>query len=181
MIFGRLVQGAGAGACASLWRSVFRDSFSGDELAQYGSYLVVAVMFVIPTAPLIGGYLQEYFGWQASFIFMTIYSIIALLGVIFGFKEMNVNYHILKLKVKFIINKYSILLRSPIFMGMTCCTFLNYGVFFSWFVIGPVLLIDRLGMSPIEFGWLTFICGGIAYGFAGFLNGKLVKIWVLPQ
>ena len=75
VIFGRFVQGIGAGACASLWRSVFRDSFSKEELAQYSSYLVTAVMFVIPTAPLIGGYLQQYFGWYASFVFMTIYSI----------------------------------------------------------------------------------------------------------
>jgi len=177
VIFGRFVQGIGAGACASLWRSVFRDSFSKEELAQYSSYLVTAVMFVIPTAPLIGGYLQQYFGWYASFVFMTIYSIIALFGVIFGFRETNTSYHISKLKMKFVVSKYLILLRSPTFMGMTCGTFLTYGAFFSWFVIGPVLLIDRLGISPMEFGWLTFICGGISYGLAGFINGRLVKTW----
>ena len=177
VIFGRFVQGTGAGACASLWRSVFRDSFSREELAQYGSYLVIAVMFVIPTAPLIGGYLQQYFGWYASFVFMIIYSIIALFGVVLGFRETNINYHISKLKMKFVISKYLILLRSPIFMGTTCGTFLTYGAFFSWFVVGPVLLIDRLGISPMEFGWLTFICGGISYGFAGFINGRLVKRW----
>ena len=177
LIFGRFVQGTGAGACASLWRSVFRDSFSKEELAQYSSYLVIAVMFVIPTAPLIGGYLQQYFGWYASFVFMTIYSIIALFGVILGFRETNVNYHISKLKMKFVISKYLILLRSPIFMGTTCGTFLTYGAVFSWFIVGPVLLIDRLGILPMEFGWLTFICGVISYGFAGFINGKLVKRW----
>ena len=79
--------------------------------------------------------------------------------------------------MEFVVSKYLILLRSPTFMGMTCGTFLTYGAFFSWFVIGSVLLIDRLGISPMEFGWLTFICGGISYGLAGFINGRLVKTW----
>ena len=33
LIAGRFVQGAGAGACAALWRSIFRDSFKGEELS----------------------------------------------------------------------------------------------------------------------------------------------------
>jgi DHA1 family bicyclomycin/chloramphenicol resistance-like MFS transporter/DHA1 family 2-module integral membrane pump EmrD-like MFS transporter len=105
---------------------------------------------------------------------------VALLGVLFGFKETNVNYHISKLKIPFIANKYLILLRSPIFVGIILGTSLNYGVFFAWFVIGPVLLIDKLGISPMEFGWITFLCGGISYCLAGFLNSKLVKICGIP-
>src|SRR5687767_13480962 len=39
IIFGRFIQGCGAGACASLWRSIFRDQFAGEDLAKYSSYL----------------------------------------------------------------------------------------------------------------------------------------------
>ena len=48
LITGRLIQGIGISAC--LWRSIFRDTFSGDELAQYASYATMVVMFVIPGA-----------------------------------------------------------------------------------------------------------------------------------
>src|SRR3989338_6223909 len=74
LILGRLIQGCGAGACAALWRSIFRDLFTGEELSKYGSYLVVFIMFIIPAAPLLGGYLEEFYSWRACFAFMTLYS-----------------------------------------------------------------------------------------------------------
>ena len=59
-------------------------------------------------------------------------------------------------------------------MGITLCTFLSYGAFFAWITAGPVLLIHVVGISPVEFGLITFIGGGLAYGLAGWLNGKFV-------
>lgn len=94
LIIGRLIQGCGAGACACLWRSVFRDSFSGEDLSKYASYLVVLIMFIAPAAPIIGGILQEIFGWQSNFIFMAVYSLLSLVGIIFKFHETNKHIHI---------------------------------------------------------------------------------------
>ncbi|MBX3708921.1 MAG: multidrug effflux MFS transporter [Gammaproteobacteria bacterium] len=174
LIAGRFVQGCGAGACAALWRSIFRDVFSGEELAKYGSYLVVFVMFIVPAAPALGGYLQEYFGWRASFVFMCFYTVIALLSILYGFKETSTHHHPERLKLSYVTSTFYQLLKSPIFMGVTLCTFLSYGAFFSWFTAGPVLLIDRAGLTPVEFGWITLLGGGSAYALAGWLNGKWV-------
>ncbi len=66
-------------------------------------------------------------------------------------------------------------------MGISICTFLSYGAFFSWFVSGPVLLIDKLGISSIAFGLITFLGGGIAYTLSGWLNGKFVKRFGIPN
>lgn len=175
LIIGRFIQGCGAGACASLWRSVFRDSFTGEELAKYSAYLVIFIMFIVPSAPLLGSYLQITWGWFASFVLMAVYSAVALIGIILGFNETNKNYHLSNLAPRIIFKNYWILLKNPVFMGLTCSTFLSYGAFFAWFVIGPVLLIDEIGLSPILFGWLTFLGGGAAYALAGYLNGRLVK------
>jgi len=175
LITGRLIQGFGAGACAALWRSIFRDVFVGDDLAKYGSYLVIFIMFIVPAAPALGGYLQEYFGWRASFIFMTAYTLLALVLIIYGLTETNSYQDHKKLTVSFITQHYWIMLSSPIFMGITFCAFLGYGAFFSWFTVGPVLLIHQLGLSPVVFGWITCLGGGGAYALAGWLNGRFVK------
>ena len=82
LIIGRFIQGCGAGACAGLWRSVFRDVFTGEQLAKYGSYFTIFVMFIVPAAPALGGYLQQLFGWRASFVFMSFYAVFALLSII---------------------------------------------------------------------------------------------------
>ena len=109
ILIGRLVQGCGAGACACLWRSVFRDSFSGENLAISTSHLVIFIMFIAPIAPALGGYLQETFGWFSNFIFMALYSLLALLGMTFKFRETNKNFHRSKLNIKYILGQYMIL------------------------------------------------------------------------
>lgn len=175
LIAGRFIQGCGAGACAGLWRSVFRDVFTGDELAKYGSYLTTFIMFIVPAAPALGGFLQQYFGWRASFVFITLYTIFALLAVLVGFKETSVHHHHDKLRWQHIKKTFFQLITSPIFMGITLCTFLSYGAFFAWFTTGSVLLIHVIGISPVEFGLINFFGGGIAYALAGRINGKVVS------
>lgn len=174
LIVGRLIQGCGAGAVAALWRSIFRDIFQGEELAKYTSYLVIFIMFIVPAAPALGGYFEHYFGWQASFFFMLGYTTVALGAIGWGLKETNIHLHRERLKLSYIFPTYLSLLKSPLFMGITACTFLTYGAFFSWFVAGPVLLIQNAGLTPVEFGWMTLIGGGSAYVLSGWLNGRLV-------
>lgn len=181
LLAGRLVQGMGVSACACLWRSVFRDSFSGDELAQYASYATIVVMFVIPGAPLLGGFFQDYFGWQITFMFIAAYSVFAIAILIFGMQETSKNHKKLNINIKVIAKNYLILLRSPVFMGTISSVFLSFGALFSWFIIGPVLLIDRIGITPSEFGIVSCICGIIGFGVGGLTNAKFVKICGIPN
>lgn len=174
LILGRFIQGCGAGGAAALWRSIFRDVFSGEELAKFGSYMVIFIMFIVPAAPVLGGYLEEYFSWKASFVFMSGYTFLALAAVIFFFKETSQHHHKSRLHLSYIRDTYLTLLKSPIFMGITMCTFLSYGSFFSWFVVGPVIFMDQMKLSPIEYGWISFFGGGLGYVAAGLLNGRLV-------
>jgi DHA1 family bicyclomycin/chloramphenicol resistance-like MFS transporter/DHA1 family 2-module integral membrane pump EmrD-like MFS transporter len=180
LIIGRLIQGCGAGACAALWRPIFRDMFTGEALSQYGSYLVIFVMFIIPAAPVLGSYLLQALGWQSLFVFIGVYTFIALSTIHFCYHETNRHFHQDRLQLGYIAATYKRLLTHRQFMGVTVCTFLSYGAFFAWFSIGPVLLIHVLHVTPVAFGWLTFFGGGCAYALAGWLNGRLVKCWGMP-
>lgn len=182
LIFGRLVQGLGVGACAALWRSTFRDVFSGPELAKYGSYLSVFMVFVVPAAPALGGYLQETFSWQASFLFLAFYSLVTISLLLTLFQETSIYHEKSRLNPSFIIATYIELLKNRLFMGYSFCVFLTFGAFFSWFAVGPVLLIDILHYSPVEFGWMSFtaLCGAMAIG--SFLNaGLVVRFGLYPM
>ncbi len=180
LILGRLLQGLGAGASATLWRSIFRDTYEGAELAKYGSYLAIFITFIIPAAPTLGGYLDQYFGWRSIFIFILIYTCAAIITVFFAYKETSKHHHLDRLKPRFITKTFACMLSSRVFMGYTLCAFLSFGAFFSWFTAGPVLLIKYVGISPVEFGWLTFIGGGAMTFLAGLTNGKLVSKLGIP-
>ena len=174
LIFGRFIQGLGAGAGASLWRAIFRDSFDGADLPKYGGYLSIIIPFVVPTSAIIGGYLQTYFGWRSSFLFLILYSLVTIFIVLFRFKETSAHHHKDRLSRKFFVEAFGQLLSSSVFMGYTICTFLSYGAFFAWFTVSPVLLIKVVGISQIEFGWITSIGGGGTMILAGLFNGKMV-------
>lgn len=175
LILGRLVQGLGAGACSSLWRSVFRDVYQGDDLAKYGSWLSVVITFFVPAMPVLGGYFQHYLGWQASFGFLIIYSVLSLILIVYTFNETSLYHHRDRLKPPFIGQAFKQLLTSRIFMGYSLIAFFCYGACFSWFTVGPVLLIKTLGLSPVQFGWIFFVIGSGAMALSGIINGKVVK------
>ncbi|MCE2705750.1 MAG: MFS transporter [Proteobacteria bacterium] len=85
LILGGFIQGGGARACACLWRSVFRDIFVGEKLSIYGGYLSIFITFIVPAAPLLGGFLQHYFHWQSVFVFMLLYTLVSLTCIVFFF------------------------------------------------------------------------------------------------
>lgn len=174
LLLGRLIQGAGAGACASLFRSIFRDSFSGAELSRVLSYITNIVILSVVAAPFIGGFVQQYLGWRAVFVILTAYTIFAFLVVTFLFKETNQHHHKDRLKLSFIAKTYASLFVNRNFMGYSICVFLAIGGLFSWIISGPIVLINIVGISPAEFGMLT-IFTGIMMFFANIFNAKLVK------
>lgn len=175
LIIGRVIQGIGAGAGASLWRAIFRDIYTAEELAKYGSYAVLIVIFIVPMAPALGGYLQHYFGWRASFVFIAIYCVVAFLAIFFCYRETSQHHHRDKLKWTFIGKTYGSFFKSRIFLGATICSFFSYGAFFAWFTVGSILMIKRAGLNPVQFGWFTLVGGGFGYAVAGWLNGRYVS------
>lgn len=177
LIIARFLQGCGSGATAGLWRSIFRDSFHGDDLAKYASYLGPAIIVIIPMAPAVGGYLVHNFGWRAIFMCVSAYVLIALLATLLVFKDTSQHHHKERLKLAYILTTFKQLFTSPIFIGTTFSVLLTYGAFFAWFTAGPVLLIKVVGMTPVHFGWMTFIAGAIAYSLSGMINGRCVKIF----
>ena len=67
------------------------------------------------------------------------------------------------------------MLLNRVFVGYCLTSLISYGVFFSWFVTGPALLIHALKLSPVAFGWVIFICGGVAMLSAAIFNAKKVS------
>ena len=175
LILGRLIQGLGLGATAGLWRAIFRDLFSGEELSKYGSYFSIFVTFIIPVAPVLGGYFQYYISWQAIFVFLVAYIFAALLLIFFVFNETSIHHHPEHLEISYIKRSFYSLCINPVFAGSAVCTLLTYGAFFSWFVVGPVLLIHVVGITPVEFGWLSALAGGASCIIGSLSNAKLVS------
>lgn len=174
LLIGRLIQGAGAGACACLWRAILKDSLSHDEISKYAGYLGIIMVFVVAASPALGGLMESYLNWKYSLLIVVIYIFITLILVLWYLSETNIHHHNNQMSFAFFKNAFSSLLSSRIFMGYSICVFLTYGAFFSWFVMGPVLLIGQIGVKPDVFGVINLVIGGSAMALGGLLNGKIV-------
>ena len=173
LILGRIVQGMGAASGAGLWRAIFRDAYSGAELAKFGSYFTLLVMLINPSAPVIGGYLQHYVSWRANFVFVAGFSLLKLLFVVFCYHDTRAERHPLVLAN--ILKPFKRLLTSKVYLGASLAVSLTYGAMFSWFTVGPVLLIHALKITPVAFGWLSFITSASGFATAGYTNARLVE------
>ncbi len=174
LLFGRFLQGTGGGAGVVLGSAIVRDLSEGRELAKLFSYMGVSTMGLIASAPLLGGYLQHWFGWRANFILMSLYISTGLVVSIFFLAESNKHKTLENLKPKKIKANLTILFTSRTFIAYAACIFLAYGALLAWITLGPVLLQNTLGISPVIVGWIA-LTGGLIYAVGAFVNGKLLN------
>lgn len=172
LILGRLIQGIGGGAGMTITSAIIRDCCEEKMMARFGSYLTMANMVVIMAAPIIGGYLQIFFGWNTSFLFLLVYSLVILVLVLF-IPETKDEKHRIRLELKLYLSCIFELFKSKRFIGYAICLFASYAGILAWLTCGPTLMQNYLFLTPSEFGWMCFMCG-VSYTFGAFLNSKFV-------
>lgn len=178
LFLGRFVQGAGTAGCAVMALSMLRDKLDGTVLAKYSSYFGMANITLIAIAPLMGGYIQHYFGWRIIFAILALYPLFVAVLACFLF-ETNIepqreNFNLLTIK-----NNLKLLLSNQQYFTSIISVFLMFGGVLAWLTLGPILLQDVIGLSPIQFGWIGFIVAA-CYFVGGFCSSKLVAAYGIP-
>lgn len=173
LILGRFLQGFGIGCCNSVGRSLVRDLFTDRLLAKIGSYVGVVSIFIMAASPTLGGFIQEMAGWKANFMFLFVFGILVWLLAFSILPETNKHLNPEATKIKVMAKNYFTLLRSKIFVGYTLCACFAFAGMVSYLTIAPFLFQNTMGLSPLEFGRLTFFIAG-AICFSGIVNSQLV-------
>lgn len=173
LIIGRFIQGFGIGCCGSVGRSLVRDLFTDRILSKIGSYVGIVSVFIMVASPVLGGYIQEHFGWRFNFLFLFIFGIGIWILAWCTLPETNHHLNPDAIKFRVMRENYSILLKSKVFLGYALCACLASAGLIGYLAIAPFLFQDVLGLSPIEFGQLTiFIAGAIC--ISGIINSQMV-------
>src|SRR3954466_9138629 len=69
LLAGRVVQAVGACATSVLSRAIARDMFTGAALARAMALIMIAMAAAPGFSPLLGGALDQAFGWRSEFVF----------------------------------------------------------------------------------------------------------------
>lgn len=173
-IFSRLLQGLGSGAAVVLSRAILRDVFSHGQLAKFMSLLSIGAVSMMASAPMFGGYLQYFFGWQMSFYLLLVYGVVALACAIVLVPETNEHMDPSNLHASVIVSNLKQLFRSRVFVGGALISSLSYSGFLAWLTAGPIIIQTTLGFSSIVFGWLAFAVAA-SYCVTAYINSRIVS------
>ncbi|WP_281544442.1 multidrug efflux MFS transporter EmrD [Grimontia sp. SpTr1] len=86
-LLGSVIQGAGIGCGGAMARTLTRDCFDGSRLHKANSLVSIGLIFSPLMAPVIGGLLSTYFGWQASYGFLFVLAAVVYLIMSLYFQE----------------------------------------------------------------------------------------------
>jgi DHA1 family 2-module integral membrane pump EmrD-like MFS transporter len=170
----RALQGLGIGCGFTVASAILADVFKGSQLAKMNSYSSMVYSLSLILAPVIGGYLQYYFGWQANFAVMAIYAVFLFALIYFFVHETKQHKTIVLLSVSNISKNYFILLANMRFMAAVTCLILVYGLMITFSIVGPFLLQENLAVSIVHYSQLLMLTG-FAYFLGATLNSRLVK------
>lgn len=167
----RLFQSSAAGGMV-LARAIVRDTVtSTDEAASRIGYVTMGMALMPMLGPIIGGFLDEAFGWESTFIFMTVFGLFAFAVAWVDVGETNLR-RSSSMTQQF--RSYPQLLRSPRFWGYSLTSGFGSGAFFAFLGGGPYVASEILGLSPSEYGF-NFAIISIGYMFGNFLSGRFSR------
>lgn len=163
----RIFQGTAiAGMVVS--RAAIRDMVDTDEAASRIGYVAMAMTLAPMVGPVVGGYLAEIFGWQATFWLIFGFGVVALV-LVWG--DMGETIHSLGGSFRSQLRAYPELLRSRRFMGYALTSTFASGAFFSFVGGSPFLANNFYRLPESEQGYYFALAAG-GYLIGNFLSGR---------
>lgn len=192
LLFGRFLQGLGACAGSVIAQAVVRDVARGSEGTKVLASVASATALAPIIAPMIGGLLETYFSWRASFGFLALFGgglmllLFRALPETAPLAEDRADKSAGKGRVRDIaavLRGYLTVSRSPTFAFFTVLGSLASAGLFSFISTSSSLMVGRMGFSPDVYGVLfgtnaaTYMIGSIiAKKLAGRLDNRALAL-----
>lgn len=151
-----------------LSRAVVRDMVPQDQAASMIGYVTMGMAVVPMIGPMIGGFLDEIWGWQASFWLLLVTGLVVLWLAWrdLGETKMRSGQTLLQQ-----FRDYPELIRSPRFWGYALSAAFSSGAFFAYLGGAPFVGSEVFGLDPALLG-LLFGAPAVGYFAGNGLSGK---------
>ena len=162
LMVARALQAIGACAGMAIGRAIVRDVFSHTGTARALAVISVALGITPILAPLLGGYLQVWWGWRASFVFLALAGACVAAVVLWRVPESR-RAHADGGSKPPLLGGLLRLLRERRYLGYTLVVGGTSSTFYAFLTAAPLILITRLGVTPDAFGRYIVLgtCGAV--------------------
>ncbi|WP_101341300.1 multidrug effflux MFS transporter [Cereibacter azotoformans] len=166
-LFFRMAQAViAAGIVVS--RAVVRDMVPDEQAASMIGYVTMGMSLVPMIGPVIGGVLDELFGWHANF------ALLLALGVavtVLVWADLGETSEIRPVSFGAQMRQYPALLGSQRFWGYVLCAAFASGCFFAYLGGAPFVGTEIFHLSSSQVG-IYFAAPAIGYAVGNFLSGR---------
>lgn len=163
----RLLQGT-AIAGMVIGRAAVRDMVGPAQAASMIGYVTMAMTVAPMLGPILGGYMDEWFGWQSTFWFIAAFGALALAMVWADMGETNSGRGGSLLSHT---RSFPVLARHRRFWAFSATAAFASGCFFAVVGGGPYVASEFFHMSPSVYG-LYFAFASIGYIVGNFFSGR---------
>ncbi len=151
-----------------LSRAIVRDMVSDARAASMIGYVTMGMSLVPMIGPVIGGVLDDLFGWQASFAFLLICGLIVTW---LCWRDLGETSSPSGLGLAAQVAQYPRLLASQRFWGYALAAALSSGCFFAYLGGAPYVGTEIFGLTSSQIG-LLFALTALGYAGGNFLAGR---------
>lgn len=174
LIAARFLQAVGACVGPVLGRAVVRDVYGREGAAQVLSYMGMAMALAPAAGPIIGGYLEVWFGWQANFGILAAFALVILTAILAILPETNRWMNPEATRPGRLAATYLSMLRHRSYIGYVMIVGFSYAGIFSFISGSSFVLIGLLGLTPDLYGY-CFAAIVVGYMIGTFGSGRLTR------
>lgn len=178
LIFARFLQALGACAGIVVSRAIVRDLYHHQQAARVFSLLML-IMGVAPIlAPIIGGYLDNHYGWRVIFSLLTTISFVCLIAIFKFLPETHKPNP--EIQAERLLKVYVGILKHRGFMINAIAGGLVQASLFAYITGSPFVFMEYYKIPADQFAWFF---GSNAFGLIFFsqVNGRLLKKFTIHQ
>ncbi len=170
LLIGRIVQAFSAAGMV-ISRAIIRDMVGREKAASMIGYVTMGMAIAPMIGPTIGGFLDEYYGWQAAFWLLFGFGIVVLF---ITWSDLGETRETAAPDLTSQFQSYPVLLRSRRFWGYSLTASASAGTFYSILGGGPYVATDYFLLTPSQFG-MYFAIISIGYMFGNFMSGRYAE------
>lgn len=147
----RVFQGLGVGGALIAGRSMVRDVLDTKDAQKAMAYVMMLFSAAPALAPIIGGWLHDFFGWRSIFWFLAIYGIVVMVYAMIVARESLPHEHRSSIRFQEVSKVYLRTLQHPRYLRLVFILALAFASFFVFIAGAPTLLFDVLGLEANSF------------------------------
>lgn len=170
LIAARFLQGVGAAVGVAIARAVVRDVFSFDRSARVMNLIGLMLGIAPAASPTLGGITMELFGWHAIFLVMLILGVVILVAVQMLLVE-TIGRDLSRIRPAALVASYRSLFTNGYFLSASLVLGCSIGAIYTQATLLPFILMDRVGLSPAQFG-----AGMLMQSGGYFVGGLAVRV-----